>query len=292
MGARSPLLKAFGDDFSWSLLDVSPDATVIVSSTGELVFVNEHAGDLFGYEVDDLLGRAVEDLLPEGVRAVHRAHRTRYRAEPTVRSMGAGLELWARRSDGSEVPVEISLSPVRLGDEVFAIVSARDTAVRVEAEDQLHRVLHTLDSTDDGVFIFDAATMRFQFVNDGAVRLVGYERAELLTMSLLHLNPYTSELEYRRLIRSLLDERPLRSCANRSGRTGTDARCPSRRRSDRHRPAVMAPTSSSRWRGTSPRAGEPRKRSCARARPPCRRPNRSRSSPRSGSASRWGSTTP
>ena len=207
MGARSPLLKAFGDDFSWSLLDASPDATVIVSGTGELVFVNEHAGDLFGYEVDDLLGRAVEDLLPAGVRAVHRAHRTRYRAEPMVRSMGADLELWARRSDGSEVPVEISLSPLRLGNDVFAIASVRDIAVRVEAEDQLHRVLHTLDSTDDGVFIFDAATMRFQFVNDGAVRLVGYERADLLTMSLLHLNPYTSELDYRRLVRSLLDDR-------------------------------------------------------------------------------------
>ncbi len=200
MGARSPLLKAFGDDFAWSLLDATPDATLIVAGTGEIVFVNDHAGDLFGYPLEDLLGRVVDDLLPESLVAVHRAHRTRYRAEPTVRAMGAGSELRARRSDGSEFAVEISLSPLRLGDDVFVIAAVRDVSDRVEAEDQLHRVLRTLDATDDGVFIFDAETLRFSFVNEGAVRLVGYSRDELLTMSPLHLNPYTTESEYRRIV--------------------------------------------------------------------------------------------
>ena len=126
MGIRSPLLKSYGDDFAWSLLDATPDATVIVSGTGEIVFVNDHAGELFGFELEDLLGRVVDDLLPEALRAVHRAHRTRFRVEPTVRAMGAGLELWARRSDGSEFPVEISLSPLRLDDDVFAVAAVRD----------------------------------------------------------------------------------------------------------------------------------------------------------------------
>ena len=71
------------------------------------------------------------------------------------------------------------------------------------AEDQLHRVLRTLDATDDAVFIFDAITLRFSFVNEGAVRLVGYRRDELLTMTPLHLNPYTTESEYRRLVDDL-----------------------------------------------------------------------------------------
>ena len=200
MGVRSPLLKSYGDDFAWSLLDATPDAMLIVGGTGEVVFVNDHAGELFGYELRDLLGRVVEDLLPEAARAVHRAHRTRYRAEPTVRAMGAGLELWARRSDGSELPVEISLSPLRLGDEVFAMATVRDISERVDADHQLHRVLQTLDASDDGVFIFDAATLRFSFVNEGAVRLVGYRRDELLTMTPLHLNPYTTEAEYHRVV--------------------------------------------------------------------------------------------
>ena len=204
VGARSATLKAFGDDFAWSLLDAAPDATLVVAGSGEIVFVNDHAGELFGYTLDELLGRVVEDLLPDTLRAVHRAHRTRYRAEPTVRSMGAGFELRARRSDWTEFPVEISLSPLRLGDEVFAVAAVRDITERVEAEEQLRRVLRTLDATDDGVFIFDAATLRYSFVNEGAVRLIGYDRDELLTMTPLHLNPYASEAEYRRLIESLV----------------------------------------------------------------------------------------
>ena len=204
MGVRSPLLKSYGDDFAWSLLDATPDATLIVAGTGEIVFVNDHAGELFGFELAELLGRVVDDLLPEALRAVHRAHRTRFRAEPTVRAMGAGLELWARRSDGSEFPVEISLSPLHLDDDVFAVATVRDVSERVATEDQLHRVLRTLDATDDAVFIFDATTLRFSFVNEGAVRLVGYRRDELLTMTPLHLNPYTTDSEYRRLVDELL----------------------------------------------------------------------------------------
>jgi PAS domain S-box-containing protein len=207
MGVRSPLLKAHGDDFAWSLLDASPDATLVVAGSGEIVFVSDHAGELFGFAVDDLLGRPVEDLLPAAFAQVHRAHRTRYRARPTVRTMGAGLDLWARRADGSEFPVEISLSPLRLGDDDFAVAAVRDISERVESEAQLHRVLRTLDATDDGIFIFDAATMEFSFVNEGAVRLTGYDRAELLAMTPRHLNPETSEAEYRRLIASLLVDR-------------------------------------------------------------------------------------
>ncbi len=204
MGVRSPLLKSFGDDFAWSLLDAAPDATMVVSGTGEIVFVNDHAGELFGCSPDELLGLVVEDLLPESLRAVHRAHRTRYRAAPTVRSMGAGLNLSARRSDGSLFPVEISLSPLRLGDEVFAVAAVRDITQRVESEDRLHRVLKTLDASDDAMLMFDADTLHYAFVNAGAVRLTGYSEAELLTMTPLHLNPYSTEAEYRRIINSLL----------------------------------------------------------------------------------------
>ncbi|MGZ4760849.1 MAG: PAS domain-containing sensor histidine kinase, partial [Ilumatobacteraceae bacterium] len=206
MGLRSPLLKSFGDDFAWSLLDAAPDATLVVSNSGEIVFVNDHAATLFGSELDDLLGKVVEDLLPESFRSVHRAHRTRYRAEPTVRSMGANLDLSARRSDGSLFPVEISLSPLRLGDDVFVVAAVRDITDRVEAEDRLHRVLHTLDASDDAMFIFDADTLRFSFVNQGAVRLMGYSAPELLTMTPLHLNPYTTEADYNLLVDDLLSD--------------------------------------------------------------------------------------
>lgn len=204
MGRRSEVLKPHGDDFAWSLLDAAPDATLVVSSTGEIVFANDHSGTLFGTDLDHLLGISVEELLPEDLRSVHRAHRTRYRAEPTVRSMGAGLTLSARRFDGSLFPVEISLSPLRLGEEVFAVAAVRDITERVESEDRMRRILQTLDSSDDGMFMFDAESLRFSFVNQGAVRLVGYSGDELMAMTPMHLNPYSSEAEYRRLVESLV----------------------------------------------------------------------------------------
>lgn len=203
MGVRSPLLKTFGDDFSWSLLDAVPDGVLIASETGEIVFVNDQAAALLGYEIGDLLGRTVDDLLPESLRSVHRAHRTRYRAAPTLRSMGAGLLLRARRVDGSEFPVEVSLKPLRLGGELFVVAGVRDVTDRVETEDYLQRVLHTLDASDDGVFIFDALSLRYSYVNEGAVRLVGYDRDELLGMTPLHLDANGAERDYRQLVESL-----------------------------------------------------------------------------------------
>jgi len=203
MARGTPALDAFGDDFSWSLLDATPDAMFVVGGTGDIIFVNNRATEMFGYTRDNLLGRQVEQLLPEDVRAVHRAHRTRYRAEPTRRPMGAGLVLRARRSDGSEFPVEISLSPMDLGDETFSVAAVRDITDRVEAEDYLHRVLTTLDASDDGVFIFDAATLKYSYVNDGAVRLVGYAHDELTTMTPLHLEPHANAASYRALIDQL-----------------------------------------------------------------------------------------
>jgi PAS domain S-box-containing protein len=203
MGLRGASLQGFGDDFSWSLLDAAPDATLVVSGTGEIVFVNDHAGTLFGAQLSELVGTNVEELLPENLRAKHRAHRTRYRAEPTVRSMGAGLTLSARRTDGSLFPVEISLSPLRLGSDIFAVAAVRDITDRVESEDRLRRILQTLDASDDGMFMFDADTLRFAFVNAGAVRLVGYTEAELMSMTPMHLNPYTDEADYRRLVETL-----------------------------------------------------------------------------------------
>ncbi len=206
MARSSPAVDALGDGFSWSLLDATPDAVFVVGPTGEIVFLNSRAGEMFGYRLDDLLGRPIEHLVPEDVRAVHRAHRTRYRAEPTRRPMGAGLVLRARRSDGREFPVEISLSPMSLGDETFSVAAVRDVTDRMDAEDYLRRVLSTLDASDDGVFIFDAATLKYSYVNDGAVRLVGYNHDELTGMTPLHLDPHASSASYRELIDQLQEQ--------------------------------------------------------------------------------------
>jgi PAS domain S-box-containing protein len=204
MGERSPLLEGFGDDFAWSLFDAAPDGVLVVAESGEVAFANDQAATLFAGRLADLVGASVDDFVPAEARGRHRAHRTRYRVHPEVRSMGVGLQLRAQRLDGTEFDAEISLSPLVLNGETFVVAAVRDVGDRVAAEDHLHRVLHTLDASDDGIFLIDAETLVYSHVNSGAVRLAGYERDELTAMTPMHLNPYDSAENYRQLIDSLI----------------------------------------------------------------------------------------
>jgi PAS domain S-box-containing protein len=120
-----------------SLLESAPDSMVIIDHDGKIVLVNRQAEQLFGYTAADLVGEPVEVLIPARFRDLHGGHRAHFAAEPRVRSMGQGWELFAVRSDGTEVPVEISLSPIE-GDEGPLVSAAiRDITERKQREDEL-----------------------------------------------------------------------------------------------------------------------------------------------------------
>ena len=175
-----------------ALLDSAPDAVVIADARGRMVLVNGQTELLFGYRRQELVGQPIEVLLPERLRGLHVGHRDGYLEDPRTRPMGAGLDLAGRRKDGTEFPVDISLSAIRTAEGSLAMAFIRDVTSRKEAEERLRRSEERfrvlLDSAPDAAVIVDA-NGRMVLVNGQAERLFDYRREELVGQAIEVLLP-------------------------------------------------------------------------------------------------------
>lgn len=156
MGAPSPHRSIDGiasgsptddADFYRGLVESAPDALVVVGHEGQIRFVNQQTEALFGYTREELVGEAVEVLVPERHREAHPAHRGGYVTEPRMRPMGAGLDLMAQRKDGTEFPVDISLSPLHTDDGLVVSAVIRDITERKRAAAELQHANAQLTET-------------------------------------------------------------------------------------------------------------------------------------------------
>jgi PAS domain S-box-containing protein len=130
---------------SQAILEAIPDAVAAVNEQGVIIQANSQTEALFGYTRDELIGQKIEMLVPERQRRQHGQHREHFHQQPKIRRMGSGLDLYGRRRDGSEFPVEISLSPINTPNGLIVLSAIRDVSRRKRIEDELRHAHEELD---------------------------------------------------------------------------------------------------------------------------------------------------
>jgi hypothetical protein len=192
---------------SSDLLETLPDAIVAVDQTGTVVQVNSQTQELFGYGRDELMGQKIEMLVPDRYRRQHQHHRKNFAEVPKTRRMGADLDLYGRRRNGSEFPVEISLSPVSTERGTFVLSAIRDISDRKRIAEELRRVneeLHRktaeqlgeyrarlasiIDSSEDAILSKDLNGIITSW-NRGAEHIYGYTHEEAIGKHISLLTP-------------------------------------------------------------------------------------------------------
>ena len=193
------------DELFRLVIEAAPDAFVIINQTGRIILVNSQTEKLFGYKRQELLDQAVEILVPERFRPKHPGYRTGFFGAPRARAMGAGLDLWGLRKDGTEFPVEISLSPLETEEGLLATAAIRDITERKRTEASLRRMATVVTDSNDAITIQDLDG-KISAWNRGAERMYGYTESEARAMNVQETIPAAKRQEALEFMKRVQEE--------------------------------------------------------------------------------------
>jgi PAS domain S-box-containing protein len=168
-----------------SLLEAAPDAMIFANEKGEIVLINHQTEVVFGYKKNEIIGQQIDTLIPVDLRGGHKEHRGNYFANPKVRRMGVGLELFALHKDGTQFPVEINLAPIITEEGTLVAASLRDITERKKLEEQLKKFNEQLEGqvkikTAELTNVFERVSDGFMaFDNKGQITYLNKRAAEL-----------------------------------------------------------------------------------------------------------------
>lgn len=167
--ARTPTSPLVGEAAIRGVVEAAPDAMVITDQDGKIVLVNTQAERMFGFRRSEILGRKIETLIPERFHQKHQGHRSGYMSTPRTRPMGSGLELLGRREDGTEFPVEVSLSPLQADGRMLVISIIRDVTERKRAEAERAELLVMAQAARQEAEETATTLRRLQMISDTAL---------------------------------------------------------------------------------------------------------------------------
>src|SRR5437763_16603286 len=161
------------------VVEASPNAILMVNSEGRITLVNNQTEKLFGYTRIELIGQRMEMLTPERYRREHPQLRSSFFLHPSTRAMGAGRDLYGRRKDGTEVPIEIGLNPINTSDGMYVLASIIDISERKRREEQLHLQSTALEFAANAIMITDV-NGKIAWVNKAFTETTGYSAEEVV----------------------------------------------------------------------------------------------------------------
>jgi PAS domain S-box-containing protein len=207
------------DERFQAAVESAPSGMLMVDSEGNIVLVNREAERLFGWSRDEIIGKPIEMLVPARFRGPHPRQRAAFLTAPSARAMGAGRDLFGLRKDGTEIPVEIGLNPLRTEDGVFVLSSVVDITARREAEARLRESEERFRLLVDGVHDYAVLMLdpsgHVASWNVGAERTLGYRAEEMLGrhLSAYFLDPAGADASSREPARRAGRTRRGRACA-------------------------------------------------------------------------------